>query len=136
MDTTNWLGVRPISSAELTAFEDHFDFRITPVFRTWLLEHNAGLCKSTELPTANKVYHFIRMLDFSKNAGVTEAWKSTERCRTDLGETRIPIGMDAVGNFVCLQRHYKHQDIVVWNHITGAFEPCLLDIPTFIRFAG
>ena len=132
----NWLGIRPISSAELTAFEDHFDFRITPVFRTWLLEHNAGFPKNIELPTTKRMREFRRVLDFSNRTGKLEAWKCTERCRDSLGSTRIPFGFDAGGNFVCLERHYRHQQIVVWNHITDEFEPCLLDIPTFIKYMG
>lgn len=130
------MGIRSISSAELKAFEDHFDFHIMPAFRVWLLEHNAGIPKNTELATAKKNRHISYIMDFSRNAGASGAWKSTERCRKEIGNTRIIVGIDNLGNFICLSRHYRHQQIELWNHITGEFEPCLLDISAFIRLIG
>ncbi len=132
-----WRGIKPISTVELREFENAFRFRITPVFREYLLEHNGGIPTPGIFPTeANRNRKMQRLLDFTDRYTVQEAWSVNTRLQEAIGEKRIVIGTDTVGNFICLEREYKRQYIVLWNHLTDQFERSLLDIPAFLDTIG
>lgn len=131
-----WMGIRPLSKQQLTDFEKKFNFNVTPVFRTFLLEHNAGIPNSAIFPTTVKERRLVRLLDFADRQAPTGAWAINQRLRNEIGEKRIIIGMDSLDNFVCLERYYRRQSIVLWNHLTGGFEESLLDISAFLRVIG
>ena len=128
-----WRWIRPLHKLLLRDFETAFQFNITPVFREFLLEHNAGVPTSGIFPTTVKERKIAKLLDFSDRYSVKGAWAINKRLREQIGEKRIIIGKDSLGNFICLERHYKHQTVVVWNHLTGEFEESLLDIAALLR---
>ena len=120
----------------LKDFETTFQFNITPMFREFLLEHNGGAPASGVFPTAVKERKLARMMDFSDRYSVRGAWAINRRLRGQIGEKRIIIGIDSLDNFICLERHYRHQTVVVWNHLTGEFEESRLDLPALLRCLG
>lgn len=131
-----WRGIKPLPKLLLKDFETTFQFNITPVFQEFLLEHNGGIPTSGIFPTVVKERKIAKLLDFSDRYSANGAWAINRRLRTQIGEKRIIIGIDSLGNFLCLERHYKKQFVVVWNHLTGEFEESLLDIPALLRCIG
>lgn len=127
-----WRTTVPIEDRTLSQFEKHFHFRIQEDLRGFILDHNGGFTTPCVFPTNVKSRKFIQMLDFSPS-NPDGAWAVNERVRERIGEKRIVIGLDQKKNFVCVERNYKQQQIVVWSHVSGDFEPCLLDIPAFLR---
>lgn len=128
-----WRFVIPIKSQTLSDFENHFDFRFNETLRGFILDHNGGSPEAGVFHTTVRVRRIGRLLDFSDKSTPDGAWSFNERLRDKLTDKRIIIGIDAKNNFVCVERHYKHQKIVVWSHVSGEFEDCLLDIPAFLR---
>ncbi len=128
-----WITTKPISPPEIKEFEQEFHFRLHTDFFNFLQDHNAGTPLDGSFPTTAKERKLKRLLDFQNRTSFDEAWMVNERLRKQIGEKRIIIGTDAIGNFVCLERNHRAQAIVVWNHLTGDFERCLLDIPGFLR---
>lgn len=128
-----WRGIRPLSNLLLRDFEKTFNFNISPVFRQYLLDHNGGTPTPGIFPTIVKERKVAKVLDFSDRYSANGAWSINRRLRDQIGEKRIIIGKDSLGNFLCLERNYRKQYIVLWNHLTGDFEESLLDIPAFVR---
>lgn len=128
-----WRGIRPLSNQLLRDFESTFHFNINPVFRQYILDHNGGVPVPGIFPTVRKERKMARLLDFSDRSSATGAWAINQRLRDQIGDKRIVIGTDELGNFLCLERHYRSQRIVLWNHLTEEFEECLLEIPSFVR---
>lgn len=132
-----WYDIKPVEEKELHNFEDAFCFRISEPMRGYLLRHNGGRPVSGTFPTTERARKLEQFLNFSKEGDPRfDAWAVNKRLRSELGGTRIAIGIDTLGNFVCIERHYRHQKVVVWNHLTGKFEPSLLDIPVLLRALG
>lgn len=131
-----WRGTRPVESAVLREFEMHFKFRIHPAFREYLSIHNAGFPSPGTFPTIVRERKMESFLDFTDRYTSGGAWKVNERLREKIGPKRIIVGTDSSANFICIERDYQEQYIVVWSHVTGKFERCLLDIPGFIRLIG
>lgn len=128
-----WRGIKPLHKLLLKDFETAFQFNITPVFREFLLEHNGGMPTSGIFPTVVKERKIAKLLDFSDRYSTAGAWAINRRLRSQIGDKRIIIGKDSLGNFICLERYYKRQSIVLWNHLTGEFEESAVDIPAFLR---
>ena len=136
MDIQMWRGIIPLSNASLKEFENTFHFNIDTSLREYLLEHNGGIPTFGTFPTAGKERKIARILDFSDRDLADGAWAVNRRLRNRIGEKRIIIGTDSLGNFVCLERDYRRQYIVLWNHLTDGFEESLWDIPAFLRGIG
>lgn len=128
-----WRNITVIHSFVLTEFERKFNFTIHKDFRAFLLEHNGGIPSPGIFPTTVRERKIARLLDFSDKFSSNGAWEINKRLREQIGPKRIVVGIDSTGNFICLERYYKRQQIVVWSHISGDFEECLLDIPAFLR---
>lgn len=128
-----WRGIKPLSNQLLKDFESAFDFNIHPVFRQYILDHNSGAPTPGIFPTIKKERKVAKFLDFADRYSAAGAWATNRRLRDQIGDKRIIIGKDSLGNFLCLERHYRKQYIVLWNHLTGEFEESLLDIPAFVR---
>lgn len=131
-----WHNVSPLSDDQLSAFERKFRFTIQADLRSYLLEHNNGKKLPDPFPTAGRAYQFAYFLDFSGPESPGGAWEINTRLRKRIGTKRIILGKDAGENWICLERNHKEQYIVVWSHITGNFERCLWDIPTFLQGLG
>lgn len=131
-----WRNTIPCESAALTAFEKKFKFTIQSPFREYLLEHNFGISSPGTIPTAVRERRLAQLLDFRDQHNPKGAWAINSRLRDRIGPKRIVIGTDTSGNFVCLERDYQDQYIVVWSHISNNFERSLLDIPALIRAWG
>lgn len=131
-----WRGVRPIESAVIREFESHFHFRIQPHIRQYICDNNAGIPSPGCFPTIVRERKMERLLDFDNRTAANSAWAVNSRLRNKIGSKRIIIGTDISGNFICIERNYKEQYIVVWSHVSGQFERCLLDIPGFLRTIG
>ena len=131
-----WRNVFPIESATLSAFEKKFHFNIQSPLREYLLEHNNGIPSPGTIPTVVRERHLVQLLDFRDPNNPKGAWATNARLRSEIGPQRIIIGTDISGNFVCLERDYQEQYIVVWSHISNNFERSLLDIPALIRAWG
>lgn len=131
-----WRNTIPMESGELTEFENHFRFRIHPALREYLLQVNGGYPSPGTFRTEVRERRLIRLLDFRDKTSKDGAFAINNRLRSQIGSHRIVIGEEATGNFVCLERDGTKQYIVVWSHITGAFERSLLDIPAFLRIIG
>jgi len=117
----------------MTEFEKEFDFRFRPDLRTFLCDHNAGKPKSGIFPTSVKERQIRKLYNFADKSSKNEAWEVNKRMRECLGPKRIAIGVDTTGNIICVERHYSHQEIKVYNHASREFEDCLLDIPGLLR---
>lgn len=128
-----WRNITPINPATLAAFEKRFNFRIAEPFKSFLIEHNAGIPSNGTFPTVYRERQLVQFLDFADQKTRNGAWATNTRLRDQIGDQRIIVGLDVKGNYVCLERHWKNQKIVVWSHVTGQFEPSLLDIPAFLR---
>ena len=128
-----WREIRPLASEQLSDFEREFDFKINPDFREFLLDHNNGAPAGVYIPTRTKKRRIHKFLDFADHSSSEGAWAVNLRLREEVGEKRIIFGVDALGNFLCLERNYRKQKVVLWNHLTDEFEPCLLEIPAFLR---
>lgn len=128
-----WRSIKPLTSLQLRQFETTFQFNIQQDMREFLLTHNAGIPSSAIFPTKSKEWNMVRLLDFSDSHSTKGAWAINKRLKDKVGDKRIIIGIDRIGNYICLERHYRHQDVVVWVHHTEQFEPSLLDIPTLLR---
>ena len=131
-----WRNTYPLTSVQLKNFETAFAFNITLVFRDFLMEHNGGVPTPGTFPTSGSNRRIQRFLNFYENISPSGAWAINRRLREKIGPKRIIFGVDSLGNFLCLERSYKRQFVVLWNHLTGEFEPCLWDIPAFLRGIG
>lgn len=131
-----WMGIKPLSRQSLTDFEKTFKFNINPVFREYLLDHNGGIPTPGTFVTAVKERKIDRLLDFSDRYSPAGAWAVNHRLRDEIGEKRIIIGTDSMGNFICLERDYKKQRFVLWNHLTGNYEENIMDISAVLRVIG
>ena len=131
-----WRNIIPCTSADLTAFEKKFKFTIQDPFRIYLLEHNSGIPSPGTIPTASRERRIAQLLDFRNSSNPKGAWETNLRLRDQIGSKRIVVGLDSSGNFICLERDYQEQYLVVWSHISGNFERSLLDIPALLRTWG
>lgn len=131
-----WRNVIEISRTQLRSFETHFRFTFHSDLGAYLLTHNNGSVAPGIFPTAVRERKLDRLLDLSDSENEKGAWAVNKRLRKLIGPQRIIIGIDAQGNYVCVERDYRQQKIVVWNHVTDAFEDCLWDIPAFLRYIG
>lgn len=133
-----WKDIKPISAQAIEEFENHFHFSISKDLQLFLREHNAGFNIGATFPVVLadgitvKYIQLDRFFDFSEKAGPQGAWAVNKRVRNQIGKKRIVIGRDRKNNLICLERDYSHQYIVVWSHITMAFERCILEIPAFL----
>ena len=128
-----WRNIIPLEDSTLRKFEEVFDFNINRYFREFLLEHNGGIPSPGIFPTVARERKIARILDFSQKSSSRGAWAVNARLRDQLGPKRIVVGVDSAENFICIERKYKRQRIVVWSHVTGDFEECILDIPSFLQ---
>lgn len=128
-----WRNISDLSNTDLREFESSFHFVIDPIFREFLLSHNNGIPGNAEIQTQTRKRQIGRIYDFSRTADAT-AWKINTRLRPVIGDKRIIIGEDITGNFICLNRHYRHQYLSVWSHVQNNFEECILDIPTLLKY--
>ena len=131
-----WYGASVLSFAQLNLFEKHFQFTFDPALHTFLLEHNGGSVSPGVFPTAVRERRLVKLLDFSSQEDKKGAWQINAKHRNLITEKRIIIGTDDKGNYVCVEQDYRHQMIVVWNHLTDSFEPCLWEIPAFLKYIG
>lgn len=131
-----WHNTITLEEKNLTEFEKKFQFRMNPEFREFLLTHNAGYPLPGTFTTTKKVRKMKQFLDFNDVESDEGAFEVNLRLRNKIGPKRIIVGIDQTGNFICLERNYARQYIVVWSHITGAFERCILDLPMFMRQIG
>lgn len=123
----------PVEEKTVSDFENTYHFRIDPVLRQFIIDHNNGIPSPGTFLTTVRERKLERLLDFDDTATEQGAWAINKRLREKIGEKRIIIGIDANSNFVCVERNYKQQYIVVWNHITGKYERCVAAIPVLIR---
>lgn len=128
-----WRNTTPVTNRVIKEFEDAFKFRINPDLRGFLMEHNGGSPGNGTFPTTVRERCLDHLLDFSDKSTNRGAWKINKRMREDIGPKRIVIGKDIQGNFVCLERNYQEQFIVVLSHISETYERSLLEIPAFLR---
>lgn len=128
-----WRNIIRLEEPMLTKFENKFKFNFQEDLRGFILDHNGGTRTPAPFPTAERERKLTRLLDFSNPESSTGAWTLNQRLSSQLGDKRIIIGADQKGNFICVQRHLKQQSIVLWSHVSGDFEDCLLDIPAFLR---
>lgn len=128
-----WRGLKPASEQDMREFESAFQFRFAEPLRGFLLEHNAGIPLRGEFPVISKQRKLSYLLDITDKRTNLGAWTVNNRVRKKIGPKTIVIGVDTLGNFVCVQRHYRQQSISLWNHLTGEFEESLWDIQTFLR---
>lgn len=131
-----WRNKKPLEDATLAEFEKKFKFRIDKDLRGFLLLHNAGSPTPGTFPTSARERKLETFLDFSDKNSSHGAWAINKRLRDKIGEKRIIIGKDNTGNFICLERRYVNQNVVVWSHINNEFEASLIDIPAFLRRIG
>lgn len=131
-----WRNTQPLSWDAMHDFEKAFHFRIDATMKEFLMANNAGYPTPGLFPTTTKERKLKRLLNFADTESEQEAWKINLRVREKIGEKRIVFAVDDNGNFLCLEREYMHQRIIVWSHITGTFEDCLLETPAFIRAIG
>ena len=131
-----WRHTLPLDNLTLSEFERTFSFRIEPVFRSFLLEHNCGCVTPGVFSTVKCERKLWQLLNFADRTGTDGAWAINKRLQEQLGPMRIVVGLDIKGNFVCLEREHKRQKIVVWSHLSGEFEESILDIPAFLRVIG
>lgn len=130
-----WRNITPITDAQMSAFEKNFDFRIAQPLREFLIDHNGGAPTPGTFPTTVRERKLEYFLDFS-DLSYKGAWGINQRVRKHIGPKMLVIGIDFLGNYVCIQREYKQQEIVLWNHVTNNYEKCLHSIPAFIRTIG
>jgi hypothetical protein len=128
-----WSNTISLKKTDLRDFEQHFHCKINPAIRLFLADHNAGYPVNAHFPTEAAERRMERLLNFSDRDKSYGAWRINERLRPQIGTHRIVIGVDCDENYVILERDGKQDYIVVWSHITGEFERCLLDIPAFLR---
>lgn len=126
-----WRNIKKADEKAMSQFERHFDFAICDNLRGFLIEHNGGSTTPCAFQTDRAERKLVRLFDFSQPT--SSAWEINERLRDQIGTKRIIIGADQKGNFVCVEREYSRQTIVVWSHVSGLFESCLLSIPAFLR---
>ena len=131
-----WRNIIALEDRKIAEFERKFQFRIHLVFREFLLTHNGGSPTPGTFPTAKMTRKMKYFLDFSDEDSDYGAFEINYRLRDKIGPKRIIVGIDHADNFICLERSYSRQYIVVWSHVTGEFERCLLDLPMFIRQIG
>lgn len=127
-----WRNIHLLTDLEMRHFEEHFAFTVTPPLRQFLIDHNGGYPSSGSFPTVVRERKLEYLLNFADPSS-RGAMEINRRLRKHLGPKMIVIGCDDLGNYVCVQRDYKQQNIVLWNHVTNMYEPCLWDIPTFLR---
>lgn len=128
-----WRNTTPIDHITVKDFEDAFKFRINSDFRGFLMEHNGGSPGNGVFPTVTRERCLDHLLDFSDKTSNRGAWMINKRMREEIGPKRIVIGKDIQGNFVCLERNYQEQYVVVLSHISGDYERSVLEIPALLR---
>lgn len=128
-----WRNITPLEERAMSEFEQKFRFRIDPALRQFIIDHNGGIPSPGTFLTTARERRFEQLLDFSDTLTGRGAWAINERLRYKIGEKRIIIGTDANSNFICLERDYKTQYIVVWNHFSNSFERCIADIPVLLQ---
>lgn len=128
-----WRDIIPVSHTTITDFEQQFQFRIRSPFREFLIDHNNGIPSDGIIVTEKRERKLAQFLDFSDAVSNNSAWAINRRLRDQIGPRRIVVGRDRSGNFVCLERDYQEQYIVVWSHITGEFERSLQEIPALLN---
>lgn len=128
-----WRGLKPVSEQDMRDFESAFQFHFAVPLRGFLLEHNAGIPLHGDFPVKSKQRRISYLLDIADRNTNLGAWAVNNRVGKKTGPKTIVIGVDTLGNFVCVQRHYRQQSIVLWNHLTGEFEESLWDMQTFLR---
>ena len=131
-----WSNISPITNTQMNLFESHFSFRIDPPLRDFLLEHNGGSPTSCIFPTNIRNREIAYLLDIRESRSDKSAWTVNQRVRRLIGPKRLVIGVDSLGNFICVEREYKQQEIVLWNHVTNAFEKCQWSIPILLQSIG
>ena len=131
-----WVNTCPLTCSQLSSFEKAFRFTFHHDLQAFLKAHNAGSTTSGIFPTAVRERELVQLFDFSDQQDKKGAWGINKAHRKALTEKRIIIGTDNLGNYVCVEREHKQQKIVVWNHVTDQFEPCLWDISMFSRYIG
>lgn len=131
-----WMNENPIAFTQLNQFEKRFRFTFHPALQKFIQAHNGGNVTPGTFPTNVRERKLLRLLDFSDPESRKGAWQINAKHRSLIGPQRIIIGIDSLGNYVCVQREYKHQTIVVWNHVTDSFEDCLWELPAFIQYVG
>lgn len=131
-----WRNITELQEDMLQEFEKHFSFLLHGTLHAFLLTHNYGCPSPGRFPTDIKDRKISSLLDFSSKTGDRSAWAVNERLRKQIGPQRIIIGIDSLGNYICVERKYQEQRIVLWNHITNCFEPCQWEISEFLRNVG
>lgn len=131
-----WRNVSEISNTQMNLFESQFSFRINPPLRDFLLCHNGGSPSPGIFPTTVRNREIAYLLDIADAKSEKGAWAVNRHVRRLITPKRLVIGVDTLGNYVCIEREHKQQQIVLWNHVTNAFEACLWDIPLFLQSLG
>lgn len=131
-----WSNLSPITNTQMNLFESHFSFRINPPLRDFLLDHNGGTPTPGIFPTNIRNREIAYLLDFRESRSDKSAWTVNQRVRRLIGPKRLVIGVDSLGNFICIEREHKQQEIVVWNHVTNKFEKAQWNIPVLLQSLG
>ena len=131
-----WLDSIPVAAEGLRSFEEAFRFKIDSDFKQYLAERNGGMPMDGRFPTAVKERKLAQLLDFTDMRSNNGAWAVNKRMRKRIGVKRIVIGIDPANNYICLERNYREQFVVVYNLWSCDFERSLLDLSAFMRAIG
>jgi|GEM_PF-758321 len=108
----------PIKSGDVTEFEQRFGISLPEDYRQFLLLTNGGYQPTPEtFKIEEEGETFLKELFSLNGKTFTSLEKQTVQMKSDLPAGVIPIGMDGLGNTICLQVSGKDRgQICFWNH--------------------
>ena len=116
----------------IARFEEAFSFHFhDSALKDFLACHSGEAVRSGHIKASGEDMELSSILSFTAQEGANSAWAVNKWVRRDIGKKRIAIASGTYGDYLCVEREWQNQHLVIYNCQNGQIRSASISIADF-----